>query len=170
MQLLEAIQTLKTLSIEVEGDLNRYSEQESAKAFIIKKLNNQINKLNFTTNLVTEFLTQQQAQEQKTAQAAKKRTENIDKLELICLMHGIFDYNHYLQMSLPMLKEEVQSRLNPQPTIRTYCNDPKFEDLILSIEQMERIKTIAKPIGIILAEGEKPAYLGTTNKPVTSFK
>lgn len=170
MQLLEAIQILKTLTKEVNGDLARYEENDTAKDFIIKKLNNQINKLNFTINLVTEFLTQQQAQEQKTAQAAKKRTDYIDKLELICLMHGIFDYNYYTQMSLQMLKEEVQSRLNPQPTIRTYCNDPKFEDLILSIEQMECIKTIAKPIGIILAEGEKPAYLGTTNRPITSFK
>lgn len=170
MQLLEAIHILETLTKEVKGDLARYEENDTAKDYIIKKLNNQTNKLNFTINLVTEFLTQQQAQEQKTAQSAKKRSDYIDKLELICLMHGIFDYNYYLQMSLPMLKEEVKSRLNPQPTIRTYCNNPKFEDLILSIEQLERIKTIQKPIGIIIAEGEKTVYLGTTNKPVTSFK
>lgn len=170
MQILEAHQIIQTVKNEISGDLARYQETDTAKDYIINKLNNQINKLNFSLELITEFLTQQIQQKHKNAEAAKKRTEYIQKLELICLLHGIFDYNYYLQMSLPMLKKEVQSRLNPQPTIREYCNNPKFEDLILSIEDLERIKTIQKPIGLILAEGEKPKYLGTTNKPVTSFK
>lgn len=170
MQILEAIQHINDVVNEIKQDLDRYSEQDNAKAFIIKKLNSQISKLEFSNNLITDFLTQQKYQDQKTAQAAKKRTEHIEKLELICLMHGVFDYNYYMQMSKKMLQEEVKNRLDPKSTIRNYCNNPKFEDLILSIEQLERIKTIQKPIGLILAEGEKPAYLGTTNKPITSFK
>jgi len=174
MQLTEAIQTISNLSNEITEDLNRYTEQESVNPYIIKKLNNQINKLDFVINLITEHLTQEEQRNQKRNQAAKQRTQEREKLELICLLHGIFDIGYYMQFPLYLLIDEVKSKLNPQTTIRNKLNkngeiSPKLESLILEIEHYEKIKTIQKPIGHILQEGEKPKKLGTTDKPVTKF-
>ncbi len=172
MQLTEAIQTISNLSNEITEDLNRYTEQESPKPYIIKKLNNQINKLDFVINLITEHLTQEEQRNQKRNQAAKQRTQEREKLELICLLHGIFDLDYYMNLSLVLLKDGAKNSLNPKPTIRNYIKakiTPKLESLILEIEHYEKIKTIQKPIGHILQEGEKPKYLGTTDKPVTKF-
>ena len=169
----ELIKTLSTIQAEIVEDLERYTNQPEAKSYIVTKLNNQINKIEFCINLLTEETTNRNKHAEKQKAKEKQKTLLIDKLQIICLLHGIDDLSYYLQWSRDMLLNELKARRNPQPCTRSYLIGkvltPNAEKLLQEIEALETIKTIQLPIAHMFNNGEKPVQLGTTNKPVLKF-
>lgn len=169
----ELIQTLTTIQTEIVEDLERYTNQPEPKSYIINKLNNQINKVEFCINLLTEDNDQKNKIADKQKARDKQKALLIDKLQIICLLHGIDDIDYYLQWSHAMLINELKQRRNPQPDIKNYLTGktitPAIETLINQIEALQTIKTIQLPIAHIINQYDKPKQLGTTNKPVLKF-
>lgn len=102
-------------------DLSQYEKKENANKFYIDKESSNIIQLEYLAELIQIDFNKDQLLKDKLKQQNKLLKEHIDKLEIICLLFGVSDFNDLLQF---FTKEDLIRKLKDLNKIRRKCYTP----------------------------------------------
>lgn len=113
IKLNESLETLNSLLNEINNDKIYFSEHNKN---VTKKIQSIENKLTFCIDLISEFINDSLEQSIKLNNDFKQKNELINKLELICILYGIDEFNQYLKMYsfnelLEIVKENRENKI-----------------------------------------------------------
>lgn len=103
--MIEIIEILKDLKNNLEESKNYFDDKNK---IVTKKLNSQINKLNYSIDL----LSNNYLNNHKLNNQINKQNEKIEKFILICLLFGIDNFKYYLDYKLNDLIDLVKENRN----------------------------------------------------------
>jgi len=102
-------------------DLSQYEKKENANKFYIDKENANIIQLEYLAELIQIDFNSDQLLKDKLKQQNKQFKEHIDKVEIICLLFGVSDFNNWLKFNT---KEDLIQKLKRLNRIRRKCYTP----------------------------------------------
>lgn len=113
IKLNETLETLNSLLIQINNDKIFFSEHNEN---VTKKLQAIENKLNYSIDLLNEFYNDNLEENKKLNTDFKIKNELINKLELICILYGIDEFNQYLKIYsfnelLEIVKENRENKI-----------------------------------------------------------
>jgi len=117
----EILQTLFNVINNKKVDLAQYENKQNANKFYIDKENSNILKLNYLSELIEINHKKNELTKDKYRQQNKLLKEHIDKLEIVCLLFGISDFNEWVNFNN---KEDLIRKLKDLNKIRRRCFTP----------------------------------------------
>lgn len=113
IQLNEILDTLNSLLNKVNEDKIYFSDINEN---VTKKIQAHENKLNYCIDLLSQFINDSLEENKKLNTDFKLKNELINKLELICILYGIDEFNDYLKMYsfaqlLEIVKENRENKI-----------------------------------------------------------
>lgn len=102
-------------------DLEQYKQKEKSNQFYIDKETGQIKQIEYLTELIEINYKKNELTKEKLKQQNKQFKEHIDKVEIICLLFGISDFNNWLKFNT---KEDLIQKLKKLNMIRRKCYTP----------------------------------------------
>jgi SAM-dependent MidA family methyltransferase len=109
----EALNTLYSLLNQLNEDKIFFSDKNEQ---VTKKIQANENKLSYCIDLITDLFNEIQLNEIQLKNRFKDLNNSINKLELICILYGIDDYNDYLKNYsfndlLSLVKENRENKI-----------------------------------------------------------
>jgi hypothetical protein len=109
----EALNTLYSLLNQLNEDKIFFSDKNEQ---VTKKIQANENKLSFCIDLITDLFNEIQLNEIQLKNRFKDLNNSINKLELICILYGIDDFNDYLKNYsfndlLSLVKENRENKI-----------------------------------------------------------
>jgi hypothetical protein len=117
----EIFKTLFSLINSKKIDLAQYEQKENANKFYIEKETALILKLEYLAQLIEIENERKELTINKFKRQNLLNKDNIDKLEIICLLFGISDFNTWLKFHN---KEQLLNELKQLNKIRRKCFTP----------------------------------------------
>ena len=102
-------------------DLEQYKQKEKSNQFYIDKETGQIKQIEYLTELIEINYKKNELTKEKLKQQNKLLKDHIDKVEIICLMFGISDFNEWVKFNT---KEDLLLKLKDLNKIRRKCFTP----------------------------------------------
>lgn len=109
----EALNTLYSLLNQLNEDKIFFSDKNEQ---VTKKIQANENKLSYCIDLITDLFNEIQLNEIQLKNKFKDLNNSINKLELICILYGVDDFNYYLKNYsfnelLSLVKENRENKI-----------------------------------------------------------
>lgn len=144
IELSDSLNDLDNIIDSMAKDLERYKQKENTSEKYIFYKEGQIMDLRRLRLTIEEFVEQFSSDYMNVSKMVGKAKNEIKKLEVVALIHGIIDLKHYTMLS--------------------------YNELLNLLKEAYNEKWRQTPREIFFNDGQISEKLGTTDKPVVSWK